>query len=266
MTTQELIELAVLDAVGLLDPEESKAFDDALQSASPELQAHVRREQLRLSNLDHLLPDVRPPAGLRIAVIEAVREAIARELVEKAGFADHSPLRIERSRSVSPIWRATAIGSMAAAIVLGLATLMMSSQYRQVQQDLDKNALIAEITEKYGAQFVEDTLFDGRTKRVVFAGQQENFRGQASIWSNPDWAAARLFCLNLAASEGESFTLAVVDGEGKVVKELLTFVPSGGLDTVELPSTELDPSESVRLAVFSQSDRDRKLLSTGGEL
>ncbi|MBX3364599.1 MAG: hypothetical protein KF866_07520 [Phycisphaeraceae bacterium] len=261
MTTQELIEMAVLDAVGLLDEGERKAFDAALAVAPRELQAHVRREQLRLSDLDLLLPDVRPPAGLRTAVIEAVREAIARELIESAGRAERSILRLEPSKRVSPMWRATAIGSMAAAIVLGISTFKMSDQYRQVQQDMNKNALLDQITAAYGASFVEKTLFDARTHRVVFAPESESFRGQASIWSNPDWAAARLFCLNLTEQEGEEFKLAVIDSEGRVVRELLTFSPRGGLDTLEVPSGQIDSLGSARLAVFSTQRGEAAVLS-----
>lgn len=266
MTTQELIELAVLDAVGLLDHDERKTFDSAIASASPELQAHVRREQLRLSNLDHLLPDVHPPAGMRVAVIEAVREAIARDLVEAAGISDQAGLRLMPSRRVSPIWRATAIGSMAAAIVLGISTFNMSTQYRQVQQDMTTNALLDSITSAYGATFVEDTLFDAKTERVVFMPQRDGFAGQASIWTNPEWAAARLFCLNLSEREGQTFKLAVVDAQGQIVQELMTFAPQGGLNTLELPRGGWEGSSQGRLAVFASDDAQGAVLAAQGHM
>lgn len=54
MKTQELIELAVLDAMGLLDEQEREAFDAAFDAAAPAIQAQVRREQTRLSVSEHL--------------------------------------------------------------------------------------------------------------------------------------------------------------------------------------------------------------------
>ena len=77
MKTQELIELAVLDAMGLLDEAEREAFEAGFSSASPAVQAQVRREQTRLCLSEALLPDEEPPAGLRALVVEAVRKAMA---------------------------------------------------------------------------------------------------------------------------------------------------------------------------------------------
>lgn len=77
MSLQELIELAILDAMGLLDEREQASFESAFRTASPSIQAQVRREQTRLSRIEALLPDVTPPAGLRAAVLAAVREQIA---------------------------------------------------------------------------------------------------------------------------------------------------------------------------------------------
>jgi len=49
MTLQEMIELAILDAMGLLDEEERLAFELAFRAAAPPVQAQVRREQTRPS-------------------------------------------------------------------------------------------------------------------------------------------------------------------------------------------------------------------------
>ena len=45
MTLQELIELAILDAMGLLDEEERLAFEVAFRASAPAVQAQVRRER-----------------------------------------------------------------------------------------------------------------------------------------------------------------------------------------------------------------------------
>ena len=83
MTTHELLELASLDAMGLLDPEEREAFELAFRAAAPALQAQIRREQLRLSYIDGILPVVEPPPGLRARVMAKVREAIESMTIRK---------------------------------------------------------------------------------------------------------------------------------------------------------------------------------------
>ena len=83
-STRDLIELSLLDAMGLLDDEERAAFERAFAGTSPAVQSHVRREQTRLAQIDFLLPDVEAPAGLRAMVLEAVRKAMAEGAVAKA--------------------------------------------------------------------------------------------------------------------------------------------------------------------------------------
>src|SRR5882672_10291884 len=114
MNLQQMIELAVLDAMGLLDETEQGQFESAFRAAAPQVRAQVRREQTRLSVIEALLPDVEPPAGLRAAVLDAVRRQIlAAGLGGRNGVAGVLPPMI-RSRAVSPWWRAAALGMAAA--------------------------------------------------------------------------------------------------------------------------------------------------------
>jgi hypothetical protein len=76
MNLQQMIESAILDAMGLLDDSEREQFERAFRTASPVIQAQIRREQTRLSQIEALLPDVTPPASLRAAVVDAVRRQI----------------------------------------------------------------------------------------------------------------------------------------------------------------------------------------------
>src|SRR5688572_23634462 len=110
MTTQELIELAVLDAMGLLDEEEREAFDGAFGAAAPAVQAQVRREQTRISLSQDLLPDVEPPAGLRSLVLEAVRKAMGQPAERRHRHARLGMLTLMPARQVSPMWRAASVG------------------------------------------------------------------------------------------------------------------------------------------------------------
>ena len=128
MRLQQLIELAILDAMGLLDEDEQRSFDSAYRTAAPAVQAQVRREQTRLSRIESLLPAVTPPAGLRAAVLEAVRrEILAAEMADPAVVGTLP--QIVKSRGVSAFWRAASVGMAAAAVVLGITTLQMQSNY-----------------------------------------------------------------------------------------------------------------------------------------
>lgn len=235
MNTQDLIENAVLDAHGLLDESERSAFETAFAGASPSVQAQVRAAQTRLSNLDLLLPDVAPPAGLRAAVLEAVRGAIAEAMVD--GSAEgHGPLRLVPSQRVSPLWRAIGVAGIAATLAMGVAMLQMYQEFSTYQDTVEKNTLLDEIARTYGSRFVEDTLFDPQTRRVVFEqrGTGASDRVQASLWYNPDWNLVRLFCLNLDADIGAGYRLAVVDDRGHIVQEIHRFQTSGGLEAQEI--------------------------------
>ncbi len=254
MTIQELIENAVLDALGLLEPDEQAAFDRAFDAASPHVQAQVRREQARLAQLDRLLPDVEPPASLRAEVLGRLREEIAAEYLRRQEHRG-PVLEILPSRKVSPIWRATAIGSLAAAIVFGVSVMQMSWQYDGLRKAIAKNQLLEEITQQFGSRYVRDVLFDTDTRRLVLASTQSDFHGEAALFFNPGWEAAQLYCAQLASRDGQRYRLAIVDENDRVVRELLAFEASGGLDA---ESVKINPEElarsNARVALIPERD------------
>src|SRR5262249_53868009 len=131
MKTQELLELAALDALGLLDENERETFDRAFRAAPPALQAQIRREQTRIAGDDWLLPKVQRPIGLRARVLAAWREAVS--AVSNRGRARRlvGSLALLPSRGVSPFWRAGAIGCAAATITMGVALFWVQSEYHR---------------------------------------------------------------------------------------------------------------------------------------
>lgn len=275
MSTQELIENAVLDAMGLLDEDELAAFDRAFDSASPRVQAMVRREQARLSQLGRLLPDVDPPAGLRAAVIEAVRQAMAEELLGREAEREEQPVRsavfkLIPSKRVTPLWRAAAIGSMAASVVLAVTMMQMSTQYDALKDAIAKNELLDQISSELGSSFAQDLVLNPRTRGVHFTppSEESSFAGQAAVWYNPDWGSVRLFCSRMVRQDGRRYSLAIVDEQGKVVEQLLAFEASGGLDAEQVPLNLASiPDNNARLALFPVSESgqqgDIPLLVTG---
>jgi hypothetical protein len=226
MSLQELIELAILDAMGLLDEREQAGFEAAFRTASPVVQAQVRREQTRLSRIEALLPDVTPPAGLRAAVIEAVRAQIA------SGTADQKELvlpYILKSRTVSPLWRASALGLAAAAVVFGITTFQWKHEYDHLQEVLRGDNVILALNNQFGASYVRDVLFAPDTRRVVFKPVTPGFKGAASVFLHPEWKEAKFFAESMTTPEGRPYRLAVIDDEDHIVQVLDTITSDGRL-------------------------------------
>jgi hypothetical protein len=256
MLTSELLEHALLDAVGLLEDDERLAFDQAFAAASPAIQAHVRAEQTRFVRSEiALLPQTEPPAALRAAVIEAVRNArlsetaaspaatsgratTARTLQNTAGQGNFGqgnpgqPIRHRRLRAVS-VWRASALAFAAAAVVFGWSTFQMRTEYSRLAEaqrtDADFEAMAAE----FGRQFVVDALVDSDTQRYTFRNASTSGKAgeaRAAVWNNPDWKTARFFAVSLPPSApGSTYRLAVLDENGTPIQDVLRFEFAGQL-------------------------------------
>src|SRR6185295_18619069 len=125
MTLYELLESAHLDAMGLLDETEQKAFEDGFRGASPGVQAQIRAEQSRWARTSARMIDEEPPASLKPRVLARVAEAIEDEAAPVAGAIGRGGviLPIQNASRVSPLWRAAAIG-FATAAVISLATVL----------------------------------------------------------------------------------------------------------------------------------------------
>lgn len=254
MTLQELIELAILDAMGLLDDDERELFECAFGAAAPALQAQVRREQTRLSRIEMLLPDVTPPAGLRAIVLQAVRNEMAR--AESSHSRDLIVPALVPSRGVSPLWRAASLGLLAAVLVLAVTMFLFQSQHQRAMEQARTDALVAKMGEEFGPAFVRDILFGPDTRRVVFVADTPGFRGQASVFVNPDWKEAKFFCDAIASPPGRTLRVAIVDENDNVVETLTTFTSDGGFTN---RGVALDLSASAiagnSLAIITSDDQ-----------
>jgi hypothetical protein len=236
-TTRDLIELSLLDAMGLLDDDERAAFDRAFSGTSPAIQAHVRREQTRLAQIDFLLPDVEPPADLRAAVLEAVRRAMAEGAVGRESSRAAFMPALLPTRRVSPLWRAGAIGFATAAVVFGYFTVYTQREYDRLGEMIRDNAATDQAVVRLGGS-LDDVMFNGDFTRVLFRPTAAGVKGQASLWLNARDGSALLVCRNLPAVEGE-YRLVVVDDSGHATTELTTFAPNGFMSrpiTVKLAS------------------------------
>jgi hypothetical protein len=236
MNTQDLMEMASLDALGLLDPDERDSFERAFRAAAPAVQAQIRREQLRFSRLDDLLPNVDPPLGLRARVIAAVRGAM--ESVAGRKGADAPALRFPSG--VSRFWRVGAIGAMAASLVLGYFTFEALNANRGLN-DVKQSMLISEQWQKdFGGRF-EANFLSPHTRFVGFqiASDAPDVKGaRATLMVNSEKKTGELYVKDLPA-DGE-YEVVVIDKQGHETKAKLTFKNVGtGVAQQDVPKFDV---------------------------
>ena len=96
ITRDEMLELAIADAMGVLDTVDSARFERAFAAAVPSLQAEVRAMQDRVVADRALLSDELPPASLRLRTLARVASAIEHERAAAAPIATIGPARVTR--------------------------------------------------------------------------------------------------------------------------------------------------------------------------
>lgn len=257
MTTHELLELASLDALGLLDPEEREGFERAFRAAPPALQAQIRREQLRLAHIDDVLPGVEPPPGLRARVVAAVREAIGSMSIRKIGGGAIVP-DLRPSYGVNRMWRVGAIAAAAASVVLGLSVVQMRMDYMDIQTGVGNNIASDQILKDFGIRFSQ-SMFNPETRFVQFANTDaasaagQPFSGRALLVVEPASRTGELFVKDLPA-DGAEYEVVVEDADGNVAIADVTIRPAGaGIERRQLENIAVENTRSVGIRLRGAS-------------
>jgi hypothetical protein len=263
MTIQELLENAQLDALGLLDEQDRDAFDRCFDAAPPALQAQIRQEQARLCRVDALLPQVDLPESLwpkvRDAVVAAQQAAAAEALggpavlprhaghpVSHAAGRDARPLPMTRATGVSRVWRAATIGLATAAVVMGGVLVHVRTTADEQIRDATEGLIAQKTVDTYQAEFLNAQLFSKETLRYVMIAQN-GARGDAAVFTHPDWGTAQLYCQTPVA-EGHTLRLVELDDAGNIVRQIVEFESQGSL---AIRSVHLEGAEPRNLAIVS---------------
>lgn len=252
LKTNDLLELASLDALGLLDEEERRAFESAFRAAPASLQSQIRREQRRLTSVEDLLPEVEPPASLRARVIAAVLAAFGASADREADvIASIAPRAWSLRGNVTPLWRAACIGFATATIVLLALGYNLQREYQRTLVAFRDGEVASEITKSFGPQFVS-VMFDPETQNVHFApaGQRvdPDAAGQAMILINPKSKVCLLMCRGLEGMQGE-YRLVVVDDAGAAKATLARFTTKGEIMSRKIDDVSLEPG--TKLAILA---------------
>ncbi|MEE2912422.1 MAG: hypothetical protein VX436_01315, partial [Planctomycetota bacterium] len=124
----ELIELAVLDAYGLLDPIESELFNRSFHNAPASVQDEIIRLQHRFATDESLLPSDLPSSTLKKKVLHTVAKAADTEAKRLAPLALIGARAVAENTSTAAstsilLWRSAAIILFCVTVVLAIFTL-----------------------------------------------------------------------------------------------------------------------------------------------
>ncbi len=267
MNTRELLEMTVLDSLGLLEPHEQVAFERAFEEAPPAIRDQMRFEQMRLADLTDLLPGVEPRAELRDQVLGAVRQAMAEQEAAQASEArrtrhahGRSVPRLSRGPRVSWVWRAAAIGLAVSVAVLGVAL----TQYQIDFNSLENKVRLGQIEELLGSEHFDDLIFNPQTKRAFLTPVDAGSPAIAAVFYNPDRSVARFYHKNIGADSGEGlFRLVVLDENDNIVREVASFTSQGRRDGIDV-QVDLLNENRLGLMQVSLGHDDRLLLRSDG--
>jgi hypothetical protein len=277
MNLKDLLETAQLDALGMLDDEESRAFEAAFRAAPPAVQARIRAEQMRVASSDSMLPLVTPPAGLRARVLagvgaeiaalagqassagsatqtgpvgsDAVAHAGRARLMESVDAMDVSG----RKRRVAPAWRAAALGLLTACVVLGGSLIKVHSDSDRAMRSLTDQQSQESFLALFGnSTQMRDVLFSKDTRRVIFTPVDDApgaASAEATVFVNPRWTTARIFVRGLSLSPDVSYRLVVLNADNSIQRELTEIRSGGSLDTQQVDIVAGAPG--TRLAIVA---------------
>jgi len=238
MTIRELYEMASLDALGLLDHEERRDFEQSLAGATPEVQSQIRREQLRFAQQEDFLPNVEAPAGLRAKVIQAVRDAISAVQHEPVGSIGGVNAANARLLNQAPFWRAACIAFATACGVLSYFMVEVHQQSQEIASMIEANEFHEQIAGTLGPRLT-NVLFADQMQRLSFiptAPDADTLRPQAQMFFDIENGTGHIILRNLPEPQGE-YAVQFLDAEGKpIVTEY--FINTGGLIPVPVKHVE----------------------------
>lgn len=271
MNLKQLFENAALDSFGLLDKREVEVFELALRQSPASVRTSISSLQERLLQID-LPPELSaeegniPPADLRERVLATVTSEIAAAaigaqhadvigMVGAGGVAGGA-----RSQRISPWWRAAAIGSLAAALVLGVTVVMQQAAFRQIDTAVRNSEMVA-LSTGYGDSF-EGALLAPKTRFMQFAVQGTHARNPAAIILIGERGEGHLVARDLSQTTGR-FALVSIrdDGRSEVVATL-----SGPRAAMKIPASAMPIASTLAIVPFGMEPDAAVLRSMGTTL
>lgn len=234
LTRQDLLELAALDALGLLDEFDSAHYTRSFHDAPAAVQDEIKLRQAELASDRTLLPEEGPTPSLRQRVLDGVAEAVEQndqELAPLAQIGQRYRATVASSaegfgQTSAPFWRAAVFVLAAAVVVLAY---FAADAYRQgnliAVAALNNNT--AEQLEGMIGPTIKDFLFDPNTRWITFEPSDRDTTFQALVLVN-DRNEVFLVTDGLPPSNGAEYTLRVSHAGG-TTETVSTFKSNGTL-------------------------------------
>ena len=157
---KQLLELAVLEAHGLLEPIEADLFTRSFHDAPASIQEEIIRLQEKFALDDSLLPNENPTAELRHRVLHAVAKTADQEAQRLAPLAligaraSAAQAQFGSSKNVT-VWRTAAVVLFGVAVVLAVITLDAQRKANRSAQLALNSATNTAFAELVGHKFGE---------------------------------------------------------------------------------------------------------------
>ena len=224
---KQLIELAVLDAHGLLEPIESDLFNRSFHDAPASVQDEIIQMQREFAIDESLLPVDTPPASLKQQVLQAVAQTADKEAQRLAPLAligaRASAAQGQLGRKPTYFWRTAAMILFGVAVVLGIMTVdanRRATKITHVAMNLDATSTI---TDAIGSEFKSfiDNPYCTITRLERELGNQD---GYIRVATNERFGNGYVFCLDL--EDGEEIVIQGTTSTGEVIE--LTRITADG--------------------------------------
>ncbi len=220
ITIKELLELAALDAFGLLDEYESALYTQSFHHAPATVQDDIKRLQAQIASDESLLPIDEPDPALRDRVLAAVAKAIEADSSKLAPLATIGrPRRTspETARRVLPasgqFWRAASF--VLAGTLLAVAYLWSDANR---QSYLIASLALHNVTDAQLVQLVGPTitkfLKDPSAERIVLTPTKSGDASWANVLIREDGSEAFLLFEGLPRTKGGGYKLRVQRADG----------------------------------------------------
>jgi len=220
MTREELLELAGLDALGLLDEYEAALFTRSFHHAPVAVQDEVKRLQAAFASDKNLLPEVEPSTELREKVLAAVSKAIESESIELAPLAMIGPRarggresgsRLALSAS-TPLWRAAAFVLAGVGLVLAYFNLQLRERNEEIIDHLIGMKTTEQVEALLGPDF--NSFQSPYTLVRVLNPVPGSTNMHATVFVNENTKQAFLLAVGLP-DQSAPFTLTATSADGQ---------------------------------------------------
>jgi hypothetical protein len=226
----QLIELAVLDAHGLLEPIETDLFNRSFHDAPASVQNEIIQLQLDFARDETLLPSDSPASELKTKVLRTVAMAADKEAQRLAPLAligaRASSAKAQFGHSKQPYyWRIAALILFGVTVVLGIVAVdaqRRATSIAQVAMDLDATTTLSTIAGEEFKSFI-DNPYCRVTRLERETGSQD---GYLRVAVNERYGGGYILGLDLV--DGEEIIIQGTTATGELI-ELARFTANSSV-------------------------------------